>query len=187
MNIFSWEMIKSEYVLRETDMVVRKDLLRVSGGSAGHSACVLEYPDWVSAFALTENSDVIFVRQYRHGLRKETLEIPGGWKKPEDKDVEAAISRELCEETGYTFERFSLLACISPNPATHSNQLHCFLATGGRRSAAPKFDEDERIEIVLLSLGQVKSLLASGSLLNNGHLTCVFHALMKLGMIGWTR
>jgi ADP-ribose pyrophosphatase len=179
-------VVRSEYVLSERDMVVRKDWLRNDEANVLRSACVLEYPDWVSAFALTREGDALFVRQYRNGTREPGLEIPGGWMKPDDASPEAAIRRELREETGYAFETLTPLVSVSPNPATHTNLLHCFLATGGVPSGALQPDADEQIDLERLPLASVRSRLESGALLNNGHLTCVFYALIRLGMLDWT-
>ena len=179
-------LIASEYVLRERDMVVRKDWLHVGETSPPRSACVLEYPDWVSAFALTRQGRALFVRQYRNGTRERGLEIPGGWMKPNDASKEAAIRRELREETGYTFDTVTPLVSVSPNPSTHANRLHCFLATGGVHVGGQEPDADEQIDLECIPLNNVRALLFSGSLLNNGHLTCVFYALLQLGLLDWT-
>jgi ADP-ribose pyrophosphatase len=179
-------LVVSEYVLRERDMVVRKDWLRDDEAGVPRSACVLEYPDWVSAFALTREGHALFVRQYRNGTREPGLEIPGGWMKPDDASPEIAIRRELREETGYAFDTLTPLVSVSPNPATHTNRLHCFLAMGGVPSGALQPDADEQIDLERLSLASVRSRLVSGALLNNGHLTCVFYALIRLGALDWT-
>ncbi|CAB3753675.1 ADP-ribose pyrophosphatase [Paraburkholderia humisilvae] len=166
-------------------MVVRKDWLRDEEGCLQRSACVLEYPDWVSAFALTREGDALFVRQYRNGTRERNLEIPGGWMRPGDMNTETAIRRELREETGHVFEMLTPLVSVSPNPETHANRLHCFLATGGVRSGALQPDADEQLELERIPLDRVRTLLDSGALLDNGHLTCVFYALMRLGLLDW--
>jgi 8-oxo-dGTP pyrophosphatase MutT (NUDIX family) len=176
----------SEYVLRERDMIVRKDRVQGVNQQAPRSACVLEYPDWVSAFAVTAASEALFVRQYRPGTRESGLEIPGGWVKPEDQDAEAAIRRELREETGYLFNEITPLISVSPNPATHNNRLHCFLATGGEAVGELQLDADETIELERIALADIPRLIDSAALLNNGHLTCVFHALLRLGLLSWT-
>ena len=39
---------------------------------------VLDSRDWVNVVAVTPDEDVVLVRQFRHGTREITLEIPGG-------------------------------------------------------------------------------------------------------------
>ncbi len=38
----------------------------------------LECGDWVNIIPLTDKREVVMIRQYRHGSREITLEIPGG-------------------------------------------------------------------------------------------------------------
>ncbi|MEO6920547.1 MAG: NUDIX hydrolase [Collimonas sp.] len=180
------EVLESEYLLREKEMVVRKDQFHVPGTQIHTAACVLEYPDWVNAFAVTRDSQVIFVRQYRHAAAAMTLEIPAGWVEPHDQHPEAAIRRELREETGYIFDQIIPLISVSPNPGTHNNQIHCFLALGGADTGSNALDPDEKIELALLSLTEVEHLVASGTLIGNVHLTCIFYALMELGRLQWS-
>ena len=33
---------------------------------------------WVNIIPLTEADEIVFVKQFRHGINRETLEIPGG-------------------------------------------------------------------------------------------------------------
>lgn len=69
------------------------------GGKRGEF-CTIDSPDWVNVIALTDEGEVVMIRQYRHGSNEITLEIPGGildeGEKPED-----AAGRELLEETGF--------------------------------------------------------------------------------------
>jgi 8-oxo-dGTP pyrophosphatase MutT (NUDIX family) len=67
------------------------------------------------------------VRQFRHGARRVTLEIPGGIVDPGEVPEEAA-ARELREETGYRAGRLRPLGVVNPNPALFGNTVHTFLA-----------------------------------------------------------
>ncbi|MEP6699761.1 MAG: NUDIX hydrolase, partial [Bacteroidota bacterium] len=97
-----------------------------------------------------------------------------------DKNFEEAIARELLEETGYSFSSYEYLGRISPNPSTNSNLLHMFLAKGGKNIASQQLDENEEIEVVLLSLGELKQLLRENKIIQSMHVTCIMYALEKL-------
>lgn len=38
----------------------------------------IETNDWVNIIPVTENEEVVMIKQYRHGSKEVTLEIPGG-------------------------------------------------------------------------------------------------------------
>jgi len=124
---------------------------------------VLELPDWVNVIAITEDADVVFVRQFRHGSGTVTLEIPGGIVDPGETPLAAAV-RELREETGYVARRWLDLGTIEPNPAFQTNRCHTFLAQGCSKAGAPEPDEREDIDVELAPVEAVGRLLASGAI-----------------------
>lgn len=173
----------SEWLFGSRTFNLRRDRLRWPGRDEPETAHVLEYPDWVNATALTRDGELLLVRQYRHGVRGWVVELPGGWVKPDDADREHAIRRELLEETGYVFDQVEPLLSLSPNPGTHDNLLHGFLATGGQRVREPQPDDDEHIVVLTLPLAEVQTRLLDGSLLDNGHLSCLLLGLLRLGRL----
>ena len=71
-------------------------------------------PDWCNIVPLTRDGEVVMVRQQRHGIGEETLELPGGMVDPEDASpLEAARARAL-EETGYRAASWSRPASSRP-------------------------------------------------------------------------
>ena len=99
-----------------------------------HDFYRIESVDWVNVVPLTLDDQVVMVRQFRHGSREVTLEIPGGMVDPGEEPA-AAAARELLEETGYRAGDVVSLGRVSPNPALFDNRVHTFLATACTRVA----------------------------------------------------
>lgn len=179
----NWKILSSEYLFKDLWFTIRKDTCQKQDGTIVNPYYVYEFPEWVTAVAITEDGKFIFERQYRHALGETMMEIPGGCVDKEDKDLEAAIARELKEETGYVFSSFEYLGKTSANPSTNSNLMHFFLATGGRKIADQRLDQNEEIEVHLLDLNEVKELLRSNQILQSMHATALFYGLVRLGHI----
>lgn len=160
---------------------MRRDKCETPGGKIVDPYYVYEFSTWVGALPVTEEGKIIMVRQYRHALGETCLEIPGGCVDDTDTNVEYAIARELLEETGYSFTSFDYLGRISPNPSTNSNLLHMFLAKGGKKVGEQNLDENEEIEVVEMTLDELKQLLRENKIVQAMHVSCILYALEKLG------
>lgn len=177
-----WKVLESAYLHKEPWLTIRKDKCELPNGNIVPAFYVNEYPDWVNAFALTKEGKVIMVRQYRHGIDSIETELPGGVI--EDGETwQEGVRRETLEETGYTFDHIEYLGKISANPSTTNNFMHMFLATGGVKVAEQKLDESEDIEVLLMTIEEVKQLVKENKMMQSLHVNCIFYALDKLGEI----
>jgi ADP-ribose pyrophosphatase len=117
---------------------------------------------WVNVIAITNEGDVVLIRQYRHGNHQVTLEIPGGLG--EEADPADAAIRELLEETGFEGDPPKLLGSVSPNPALFSNRCYTYLIENVRETGSMALDENEDIEVELFPLSRISSLIRDGSI-----------------------
>jgi len=122
---------------------------------------VLDTWDWVNVIALTEERRLVCIRQFRHGPRTDTLEIPGGAVDPGEDPLAAGL-RELREETGYAAEGGRLLGAVNPNPAFHTNRCSTVLATGCRRVGELELDPGEDIEVCELEVPAFRDAIRRG-------------------------
>lgn len=161
MPVKPWERLSSEIRADYRIFRLRVDRSRSPRTGKTHDFYVLESSDWVNVIPLTPEGQVVLVRQWRHGTRSFTLEVPGGLLESSDSPEEAA-RRELLEETGCMAGQMLYLGFVEPNPAFLNNKCHTFLAKHVERVSELKQDEKEDIEVLLKPLGQIPRLISEG-------------------------
>jgi len=160
-----WPLIRSTPDKSYRVFSVRTDTVRSPRTGKEHDFYVIESADWVNVIPLTSDNQVVMVRQYRHGTRQISLEIPGGLVNPQDTPLDTA-RKELLEETGYQAEEITLIGTAHPQPALFNNRCLTFLATNVRKTAALDLDEGEDIEVALISLSDIPRLIREGEITN---------------------
>ncbi|MFY9413380.1 MAG: NUDIX hydrolase [Tepidanaerobacteraceae bacterium] len=102
---------------------------------------IVEHPGAVAVVAITENDEVLMVRQYRKAIERELLEIPAG-KLEEGESREVCVERELMEETGYFPNELTYLTSFYTSPGFSNEILHLFIAKNLiKKSRDADFDE----------------------------------------------
>ncbi len=177
-----WELLSSRYLVKERWATLRVDACKMPDGTIVDDYYVLEYPTWVNAVAITEDEEVILIRQYRHAAAEVLLEIPGGCVDPGEEPAEA-IKRELLEETGYAFKDMVYMGAVYANPSTAGNMTHSYLLSGGVKVQEQHLDGREQIEVLLVSKDELKRLALQNNFPQALHATAVFHALARLGLL----
>ncbi|XDD49263.1 NUDIX hydrolase [Leptospira sp. WS92.C1] len=122
----------------------------------------LESLDWVNVIAITPENKILLIDQYRHGIHRYSLEIPGGIA--EKNTILESAQAELVEETGYVSEEWEYLGKVSGNPAILNNWCHTFLAKNVRKLHDQNLDDSEQIEIFETPLENVPDLIAQNIL-----------------------
>ena len=143
-------------------------------------ATVLEAPDSANVVAITPDQKIILVRQYRFGIGRETLEIPGGMV-DEGEDAQTACARELLEETGYASANWQSLGSVQSNPVFMDSLLHQYIATDTILTKAERhLDPAEQIEVVCLPREEVRQLILNRTIQHPHTLTALMQYFWEI-------
>jgi 8-oxo-dGTP pyrophosphatase MutT (NUDIX family) len=169
-------------VHRDRWISVRADDCVTATGTEIAPYYVLEYPDWVQVIAITEDDQVVLIKQYRHGIEQLSLELPSGGVESGETNPLVTAARELVEETGYVSDKFEYLARLTVNPANHTNSIHVILARDARAEVVPVQDPTEEIEIELAPLQQAMARLLAQPGASASHVASLSVAMQRLSM-----
>lgn len=140
-----WKVLSSKQTFKDRWLSVRSDHVRLEDGREIPSYHVLEYPDWVSVIGLTDEGNVVLIREYRHGVGEVTIGLPSGAAEAGE-DIDDLARREFTEETGYTAREWVKIGQACANWAVNTNQVHYYLAFGAEKSGKQTLDPNEEIE-----------------------------------------
>jgi ADP-ribose pyrophosphatase len=130
---------------------------------------IIRHPGSVVIVPLTDAGEIVLVQQYRHAIGREAWELPAGSLKPSE-DIERAAVRECHEETGLIPSNIRPAGSFFPTPGYCDEEMHFFIATGlrtpGPDDDAAHQDEDEDIVAQPFAVTRVRSMIASGEIID---------------------
>lgn len=158
-----WELLKAKKDRDYNLFSVQINTCKSPRTGLSYDFQVLKSPDWVAVVALTEKKEVVLVKQFRHGIRELSLELPGGLVKDGQAPLQSA-AEELAEETGFVAPSLKLLGWMHPFPAIFNNKFYVYLAEKAVFSGKLNPDETEELETILAPLNELKNYVRDGKI-----------------------
>lgn len=142
-------------------ITVHHDDITLSDGNQAKRE-VVDHPGGVAIVGLTDNNEVLMVRQFRYPYKEVIYEIPAGKLEKGEDPLEAGI-REFGEECGATAEKFESLGKIYPTPGYCSEIIHLYAATN-ITFGEQHLDEDEFLDVIKMPLRECIDRIRSGEI-----------------------
>lgn len=178
-----WEIISSEYVLDSPWYRLRRDSCRLPDGTVVESYYVREHAGFSVTFAITPRDDVVFTRQYKHGIGDFVLELPAGMLEP-DEDAVTCARRELEEETGFTAPDFEPVAEFTTDPTSSTGCFSLFIARDAVPEGKARPEATEDVDTVLVPLDHVLDQVRGRHVRAQSQVASIYTALDHLGRLG---
>ena len=152
----SYDVLKSENVYNGRVFHIEKDEITLPDGRTCARETVV-HGGAAAMIPIDENGKIIFVRQYRHSARTETLELPAGTlEKGEDPLV--CATRELEEETGYISKELIYMGEYYMNQGISSAKCELFFAKCTEKREK-QLEKTEFVRTKLIPISQFHELI----------------------------
>ena len=132
----------------------------------------LDFAKGVCVLPITENNEILCLKQYRHAIKSWEWELPAGMIDQESDSPLETAKRELEEETGFKAEHWLDLGSFYPSPGSTSEEIHLF-AAAGLIATEQNLENSEQIELHKLSMDELNSLIKNGEFKHGAGLAAV--------------
>lgn len=139
---------------------------------------IIRHPGASAIVPLTDDNNVLMLKQYRHAAGRVLWEIPAGTFDSGETPLACAI-RELVEETGFQADTWDTLGSVTPVPGYSDERINLYLARDLTQSSQ-QLDPDEIIQVQALPLSQVAVMITSGEIEDAKTIAAIFRTLHKL-------
>lgn len=123
---------------------------------------------------------ILMVRQYRHAIRRVSLEIPAGGRNGREEPFEVAAKRELEEETGYRCGEMTHLISIVTAIAYCDEVIEVYVA-GDLVPTRQNLDPDEFIDVCPYTLEELVRMIYEGQIQDSKTIASVMAYKDKYG------
>jgi 8-oxo-dGTP pyrophosphatase MutT (NUDIX family) len=149
----------SEILDRSPWLKVWQQRIRLPSGRTIPDYIITKTPSYAMIFPITPDGQVVMVEQYKHGLRRWTLDLPAGYLEEDDPSPLVAAQRELLEETGYGGGEWQSMGDFVVDTNRSGDQACLFLARNVTLLQDQSLDELEDIRVQCYPLAEVMGLI----------------------------
>lgn len=126
---------------------------------------IIEHPGAVAIIPITDEGEVVLVKQFRKAVESVLLEIPAGKLEMGEEPINCAI-RELKEETGYTAKSLKYITEFYTSPGFSNEKMYLYIATG-MEDGESEPECDEYIDVVRVKIEELVEMIYNGEIVDS--------------------
>ena len=158
-------------------LFMHRDDVMLCNGKTADRECV-DHPGGVAVIGITDDDEILLVRQFRYPYKETIYEIPAG-KVEKGEDPFETGKREFLEECGATADEYFSLGEIYPSPGYTKEIIRLFGAKG-LHFETQHLDEDEFLEVHKMKLNVLVDKIMNGEIKDAKTVAAVFKLKEKL-------
>lgn len=153
---FQENTLSSTFIYRGRVINLRQDRVNLPDGRETTRE-IVEHPGAVVILALTNEKEIVMIRQFRKPAEEVLWELPAGTVEPGE-NLKNCARRELEEETGYYPRKIKKLITFFSTPGFCNERLTLFLAEDLEKKNKNE-DADEFIKVELIGIDKALRLV----------------------------
>lgn len=138
----NWEVLDSELVVDHPQVEVAMETIGLPDGRVIKNWPIVNAHDYVHAVVFDKSGQALILEGYKHGARRSTWQVIGGYLQAGEDPLEA-VRRELLQNAGYQSEDWRYLGSFVTEAHRHVGVGHFFLCLNASKVARPRSGELE--------------------------------------------
>jgi ADP-ribose pyrophosphatase len=158
-----WLCLDTDYPFTYRMYRIRRDHVRLPSGVETDYA-YMESRGAVWVVPVTDDGQIVLIKQYRYAVDDWTWEVPAGGKHDHDGSDEELAHRELSEEVGATCRSMQHVGWFYGAVSVSTSRCIVFLARGAQLNGSPHCEPGEIIEAHPVPIEQALAMARSGEI-----------------------
>lgn len=142
---------------------------------------IVEHPGGVAIVGITDENEILLVKQYRKAVDRVLLELPAGKIEVNEEPKETAF-KELKEETGYRAGKLEYLLEFYTSPGFSTEKVYIFIAENMLKGEQ-ELESGEYIDVESYKIDDLVEMIDNGDIIDSKTIIGIYaikDALMKL-------
>ncbi len=159
-----WQLLSTQDISPHKWFPLEMRTYQLPNGKVVDDFTVTTLADVAMIVAVTKEGKLVLVRQFKPGFGDLITEFPAGRIEDSHKNLEETAQHELEEETGIIAQNLEYFGTIAGFVTKGTEKVHCYFAKEVEFNSQQKLDENEEIEVILLSPQELDELIDSNQI-----------------------